>query len=80
VVVSTDRALGRRLARLVHGRLASRAPAGANVLDVVSVRRPRFSARAQLDPGAPVRFELDLGFARRLLADPALARHRYEVP
>lgn len=80
VVVSTDRTLGRRLARLVHGRVVSRAPAGANVLEVLSGARPRFSARARLEPGAPVRFEVDGAFARRLLADPSLARHRYEVP
>jgi hypothetical protein len=80
VVLSTDRALGRRLARLVHGRLGSRAPDGANVLEVVPGARPRFSARARLEPGAPVRFELDSAFARGLLADPSQARHRYEVP
>jgi len=80
VVVSTDRTLGRRLARLVRGRLVSSAPAGANVLEVVAGARPRFSARARLEPGAPVRFELDSAFARRLLADPSVVRHRYEVP
>jgi uncharacterized protein DUF4430 len=80
VVISTDRALGRRLARLVHGRLASSAPAGANVLEILPRRRPRFSSQARLDAGAPVRFSLDAAFARRLLADPSLARHRYEVP
>ena len=80
VVVSTDRMLGRRLARLVHGRLVSRAPAGANVLDVALAVRPRFSAHARLEPGAPVRFTLDGAFARRLLADPSVARHRYQVP
>jgi hypothetical protein len=80
VVISTDRALGRRLARLVHGRLATHAPAGANVLDVTRGRHPRFSAQARLDPGAPVRFRLDLALARSLLADPGLVRHRYEVP
>jgi Domain of unknown function (DUF4430) len=80
VVISTDRALGRRLAQLVHGRLVSRSPAGANVLEVAPSVRPRFSAAPRLEPGAPVRFTLDLAFARRLLADPALARHRYGVP
>jgi hypothetical protein len=80
VVVSTDRMLGRRLARLVHGRVVTRPPAGANVLEVVSGTRPRFSARARLEPGAPVRFRLDSAFAQRLLADPSVARHRYEVP
>jgi Domain of unknown function (DUF4430) len=80
VVLSTDRTLGRRLARLLHGRLVSRAPAGANVLEVLPGARPQFSARARLEPGAPVRFELNSSFARSLLADPSLARHRYEVP
>ena len=80
VVVSTDRSLGRRLARLVRGRLVSSAPAGANVLDVVPGARPRFAAHARLEAGAPVRFELDSAFARRLLADPTVASHRYEVP
>jgi hypothetical protein len=80
VVISADRVLGRRLAHLVHGRLVSRAPPGVNVLEVVPSARPRFSAHARLEPGARVRFELDRAFARRLLADPSLARHRYEVP
>jgi len=79
-VLSADRDLGRRLARLVRGRLVSRAPAGANVLEVVPGARQRFTAHAALNPGAPVRFELDRAFARRLLEDPGLARHRYEVP
>ena len=79
VVVSTDRMLGRRLARLIHGRVVIRAPAGANVLEVVPGTRPLFSARARLESGAPVRFKLDTAFARSLLADPSLARYRYEV-
>ena len=81
VVVSVDRALGRRLARLVNGRVASTRPPGANVLEVVARARPRFSARlARPQPGAPVGFVLDAVFARRLLAEPALVRHRYVVP
>jgi len=79
VVISADQALGRRLARVVHGRVTSHTPAGANVLEVVRVR-PRFSAQPQLVPGGTVRFRIDPAFARRLLADPSLARHRYEVP
>ena len=81
VVVSLDRALGRRLARLVHGRLAATRPPGANVLEVVRRARPRLSARlVRQQPGAPVGFVLDAAFARRLLAEPALVRHRYAVP
>lgn len=81
VVVSVDRALGRRLARFVHGRLARTAPPGANVLKVVPHARPRLSARLMRpQPGAPVGLVLDAAFARRLLADPALVRHRYVVP
>ena len=81
VVVALDRALGRRLARFVHGRLASRGPPGANVLEVLPRVRPRLSVRAlRSQPGAPVRFVLDAAFARRLLAEPALVRHRYAVP
>jgi hypothetical protein len=80
VVVSSDRTLGRRLARLLHGRLVAAAPAGANVLEVVSGARPLLSAKlARPQPGAPVRFVLDAGFARRLLAEPGLVRRRYAV-
>jgi hypothetical protein len=79
VVISADRVLGRRLAHLVHGRLASSAPAGANVLQVALVGS-RFWAQPRLEPGAPVRFIVNSAFAQRLLADPSLARHRYEVP
>jgi hypothetical protein len=80
VVISADRVLGRRLARLVHGRLASRVPPGANALAVVLRAKAQFSAQARLEPGAPVLFLIDNPFAYRLLADPSLARHRYEVP
>jgi hypothetical protein len=80
VVISPARALGRRLARLVHGRLVTRPPNGANVLEVVAGARPLLSARlSQPQPGAPVRFVVDLGFARRLLADPGLVQRRYAV-
>jgi len=80
VVVSPDRGLGRKLARLVHGRLGSGA-ANANVLEVVARAHPGLSARiVRLQPGAPVRFILDAGLARRLLADPGLVRRRYSVP
>lgn len=81
VVVSSDRALGRRLARLVGGRFAAAVPPGANVIELVRVGRPRFRAELRRPgPGSPVRFVLDEGFALRLLARPNLARHRYSVP
>jgi Domain of unknown function (DUF4430) len=81
VVVSQDTTLGRRLARLVHGRLVTRPPDGANVLEVVARARPLFSAKqARPQPGTPVRFVLDAGFARRLLARPGLVERRYAIP
>ena len=83
VVISRERAVGRRLARLVGGRLVSgsRAPAGANVLEVIPGVGPRFFATARsTSPGAPVRFILNAAFARRLLAEPGLVRHKYVVP
>lgn len=80
-VVSQDRSLGRRLARLVHGRLVSTPPGGANVLEVVAHARPLLSARlVRPQPGAPVRFVLDARFARRLLAHPGLVERRYAIP
>jgi hypothetical protein len=80
VVVSTDRALGRKLAQLVHGRLG-RGARGANVLEVANLAHPRLSARlVGARPGEPVRFVLAASLARRLLADPGLIRHRYSVP
>ena len=81
VVVSSNRALGRRMARLVGGRLARVAPRGTNVIELVRAARPRFRAELRRPgPGSPVRFVLDEGFASRLLARPGLARHRYSVP
>jgi hypothetical protein len=81
VVVSSDVSLGRRLARLVHGRLVTSPPGGANVLEVVAHSRPLLTARlVRPQPGAPVRFVLDAGFARRLLARPGLVQRRYAIP
>jgi hypothetical protein len=81
VVVSQDRVLGRRLARLVRGRLVTRPPSGANVLEVVAQARPLLAAKlARPQPGAPVRFVLDAGFARRLLAQPSLVLRKYAIP
>ena len=81
VVVSLDTKLGRRLARLVHGRLAAAAPRGANVLEVVAGARRLLSARlSRPQPGAPVRFVIQAAFARRLLAHPSLVKRRYAIP
>jgi hypothetical protein len=81
VVISSDRALGRRLARLVGGRVAAAAPSGANVIELIDAARPRFRAELRRPgAGSPVRFVLAERFAARLLARPALARHRYSVP
>ncbi len=81
VVLSLDPGLGRRIAALVRGRVASTAPREANVVELVRSARPR--ARVELrrpGAGSPVRFILEAGFARRLLARPGLLRQRYRVP
>jgi hypothetical protein len=63
------------LAKLVHGRVAARAPRGANVLRLVS-GPARFTARL-LTSGA-VEFAY-AGDAAHLARDPALYRYRYSV-
>jgi hypothetical protein len=81
VVISFDRALGRQVARLVRGRLATVAPPDANVVELVRTARPRAEVSLRRPgAGSPVRFLLDAGFARRLLARPGLLRQRYRVP
>jgi uncharacterized protein DUF4430 len=85
VVITPARSLGLRFARLVHGRLLakgqSQPPRGVNVLEIVPHTRPRLSVGINpLQPGSPVRVELDLAFARRMLARPDLVRYRYAVP
>jgi len=81
VVRSADRRLGRALARVVHGRVASAAPPDANVLDVVAASRPRLRVILRRPgPGSPVRFVVAAAFARRLVSTPTLARYRYAVP
>jgi hypothetical protein len=81
VVRSTDRRLGRALARLLRGRLASSTPSDANVVDVVTSTRPRLRVVLRRPgPGSPVRYVVDAAFARRLVATPTLARYRYAVP
>jgi len=64
----------RKLARIVHGRVAATAPPGANVLRIVP--GPGFTAR--LRKGGGVVFTLGAADAPRLAADPSLARFRFE--
>jgi hypothetical protein len=83
VVLSGERPLGTRIARLVGGSVARTAPADANVVAIVPERAGTKRFYAQLrKPGAgsPVRFVLDPRFAARLLSKPRLARFRYSVP
>ena len=76
VVVGAASAGARALARVVHGRVAATAPAGANVLRLVGGPH-RFTARV-LRGGA---VELDFsGDAAALARDPSRYRYRYEVP
>ena len=65
--------VARRLARIVHGRVAATAPEDANVLRLV----PGSGFTARMDAAASV-FTLGAADAPRLAADAALARFRYE--
>ena len=75
-VVIGASAAARPLARLLHGTVATRAPAGADVLRLVG-GRPRFTAR--LLPDGAVEFSFS-GDAARLALEPSLYRYRYSVP
>lgn len=59
------------LARLVHGRVGSTVPNGANALEL----RPGAGFRAL----SPSRFVIDPSLAARLVRDPTAFRYRYEV-
>jgi Domain of unknown function (DUF4430) len=72
VVVGSSPVAG-KLARLIGGRVASRAPPGANVLRIVSGRG--FAAERD---GDRVVFTLGADDAPRLAEKPTLARYRYE--
>ena len=72
VVVGRSPVAG-RLAALIDGRVASKAPAGANVLRIVPGRGFRASRS-----GERVVFTLGAADAPRLARDPALVRYRYE--
>ena len=74
VVVGSGRG-AQLLARVVHGRVATQAPSGANVLRLLS-GPARFTA--QLRPSGAVEFTF-AGNAVRLARDPALYRYRYAV-
>jgi Domain of unknown function (DUF4430) len=74
VVVGTGKG-AQLLAKLVHGRVAARAPSGANVLRLVS-GPARFTARTL--PSGAVEFTY-AGDAARLARNPALYRYRYSV-
>jgi hypothetical protein len=81
VVLSARPALGRRIAKLVDGSLATTAPADANVVSIVPHPPKLFSASLRRPgAGSPVRLVLAPGFASRLAARPRLARFRYSVP
>lgn len=68
---------GQKLANLIHAKKVSRAELGkVNVL-FLTARDVPFSASTSR-AGAPVRFTIGARAARRLLADPKLARFRYE--
>jgi hypothetical protein len=62
-----------KLAHLIGGRIAPRAPPGANVLRIV----PGRGFAAERD-GDRVVFTLGADDAPRLAAKPTLARYRYE--
>jgi hypothetical protein len=74
VVIGSD-AAAHALAKLVHGRVAAQAPAGANVLRLVA-GPARFTARMLF--GGAVEFTY-AGDAARLARDSALYRYRYSV-
>jgi uncharacterized protein DUF4430 len=75
VVVGSGRG-ARALARLVHGRVASTAPGGADVLRLVG-GPARFVGRRRPDGSVELLFS---GNAGRLARDPASVRFRYAVP
>ncbi len=63
------------IAALLHARVGTAAPAGANVFRVVS-GAPRFTARPRPGGGVEFTFAGDVGALSR---DPARYRYRYEV-
>jgi hypothetical protein len=64
------------LARLLHGRVAASAPAGANVLRLVP-GPPRFTARVRSNGSVEFDFA---GNALRLARDPGSVRFRFALP
>jgi hypothetical protein len=64
------------LARVIHGRVASRAPAGANVLRLVD-GPVRFSGRERRGGGVELLYS---GDPMELARHPSMYRYRYSVP
>jgi Domain of unknown function (DUF4430) len=79
VVVTRNRVAGRKVARSLHARLASRPAAGADVLYLDGPGPLRFSAVGSVSPGAPVRLRF-AGDWHLLLRRPYPFRFRYSVP
>jgi Domain of unknown function (DUF4430) len=79
VVISAERVAGRKVAGSLHARLASTAPAGANVLYLDGPGRVQFRAVGSVSPGGPVRLRFT-GDWRLLLRRPFPFRFRYSVP
>ena len=72
-VVVGSGAVAEQLAKVIHGRVVRTAPKDANVLRIV----PGTGFTARLDGGRVV-FTLGVADAKRLAANAALARYRYE--
>jgi hypothetical protein len=79
VVVTRDLVAGRKVARLLHARVAASAPAGADVLYLDGSGPLRFTASGSGSPGAPVRLRFS-GDWHMLLGRPYPFRFRYSVP
>jgi hypothetical protein len=75
-VVVGERAGARGIARLLHARLSTHEPNGANVFRIVG-GAPRFVAAARAGGGVEFVFA---GNVRRLAEHPSLYRFRYSIP
>jgi hypothetical protein len=79
VVVASDLAAGRKVARSLHGRVASRPSPDANVLYLDGSGPTRLAASGRPSPGSPVRLRFT-GDWHLLLRRPHPFRFRYSVP